>query len=124
MSAARQQLGELGEAIAARWLRRRGWRVLARRYRVGHRDLDLIVSDGTTVAFVEVKARRGTDFGHPVEAVTFRKRRELARSALVWLDRHGRSGEAYRFDVFGILIEGKRVRVRHISDAFRVPFFG
>jgi putative endonuclease len=124
MSRARQQLGELGEALAERWLMRQGWVVRARRYRVGHRDLDLIVSDGATVAFVEVKARRGLAFGHPVEAVTHRKKKELARSALIWIDRNGVSGEVYRFDVMGILIEGKRVRVRHVPDAFRVPFFG
>jgi len=124
MSAARQAFGLLGEAIAERWLVRQGWRVLARRYRVGHRDLDLVVGDGATVAFVEVKARRGGAFGHPVEAVNLRKRKELARSALVWMDRHGRAGEAYRFDVIGVLVEGRRVRVRHVPDAFRVPFFG
>ena len=124
MSAARQAFGLLGEAIAERWLVRQGWRILFRRFRVGHRDLDLVVTDGSTVAFVEVKARRGGAFGHPVEAVNFRKRKELARSALVWIDRHGRDGEAYRFDVVGILVEGRRVRVRHVPDAFRVPFFG
>ena len=110
--------------MAERWLVRQGWRVLARRFRVGHRDLDLVVTDGSTVAFVEVKARRGGAFGHPVEAVNLRKRKELARSALVWVDRHGRAGEAYRFDVIGVLVEGRRVRVRHVPDAFRVPFFG
>ena len=59
MSAARQALGELGERIAERWLRRRGWRVMQRRFRTGHRDIDLVVEREGMVAFVEVKARRG-----------------------------------------------------------------
>lgn len=124
MTAQRQALGHLGEAIAARWFRVRGWRILARRFRAGRRDLDLIAELAGTVAFVEVKARSGLGFGHPVEAVNLKKRKELARAALVWIDRHGRPGSAYRFDVLGVLIEGERVRVRHIPDAFRVPFFG
>lgn len=80
----------------------------------------MVERDGM-VAFVEVKARRGTSFGQPVEAVNWRKQRELARSAHVWIARHGRTDEAYRFDVVGILMDGDRVRVRHVPDAFSLP---
>ena len=118
MSAARQAFGELGERIAERWLRRRGWRVVQRRFRSGHRDIDLVVEQEGVVAFVEVKARRGNSFGDPVEAVDWRKQRELGRSARVWIDRHGRSAEAYRFDVVGVLVSGERVRIRHVANAF------
>lgn len=118
MSAARQQFGELGERIAERWLRRQGWRVVMRRFRSGHRDIDLVVERDGTVAFVEVKARTGHEFGDPVEAVNWRKQRELARSASVWIDRHGRPTDSYRFDVIGVLMEGERVRIRHVPNAF------
>ena len=124
MSAARQALGELGERVAERWLVAHGWSVLARRFRSGHRDVDLVVArrEARTrtrlVAFVEVKARVGDGFGGPVSAVGWRKRRELGRSALVWVDRHGRAGDAYRFDVVGVLVVGRRTRVCHIEDAF------
>jgi putative endonuclease len=118
MSAARQAFGELGERIAERWLRRRGWRVLQRRFRSGHRDIDLVIEQAGVVAFVEVKARQGDRFGDPVEAVNWRKQRELGRSARVWIARHGRSPEAYRFDVVGVLVSGGRVRVRHVANAF------
>lgn len=133
----RQSIGALGERIAARWLERSGWRVLARRFRSGHRDLDLVVRRGSVVAFVEVKARCGVGAEDPVEAVRWRKQRELVRSARAWIDRHGREGETYRFDVLGVLLEppprgsgapsagGRRarplVRVRHVADAFQVP---
>jgi putative endonuclease len=121
MSAARQAFGELGERIAERFLRGRGWRVLQRRFRTGHRDIDLVMEREGVVAFVEVKARRGNGFGGPVEAVGWRKQRELGRSARVWIDRHGRSVEAYRFDVVGILVAGERVRIRHVENAFSLP---
>ena len=118
MSVARQAFGELGERIAERWLRERGWRVVQRRFRTGHRDIDLVVQQEGLVAFVEVKARRGDQFGDPVSAVNWRKQKELGRSARVWIARHGRAGEAYRFDVVGVLVDGTRVRVRHVEGAF------
>ena len=121
MSTATQRLGEQGERIAERWLRARGWRIVDRRWRSGHRDLDLVARQGATVAFVEVKARRKPDFGGPVEAVGWRKRRELQRSALAWIDRHGSPEAVYRFDVIGVLVAGSTVRVRHVADAFAVP---
>ena len=118
MSAARQAFGELGERIAERWLRERGWKLIQRRFRSGHRDIDLVVERDGLVAFVEVKARRGSRFGDPVEAVNWQKQRELGRSARVWIARHGRADEAYRFDVVGVLVEGSQVRVRHVEGAF------
>ena len=120
MSTARQAFGELGERIAERWLRRRGWRVVNRRFRNGRRDIDLVVEREGTVAFVEVKARKGDVFGGPVAAVNWRKQKELAKSALIWIDRHGQPLQNYRFDVFGVLVNGERVRVRHVPDAFSI----
>ena len=118
MSAVTQALGEVGERIAERWLRAHGWRVVQRRFRNGRRDIDLVVERDGTIAFVEVKARKGVGFGGPVEAVGWRKQRELMRSANVWIDRHGRTQEAYRFDIIGVLVDGKRVRIRHVENAF------
>src|ERR1700749_2529502 len=120
MTAARQAFGKLGGRIAERWLRRGGWVVVNRRFRNGRRDIDLVVRREQTVAFVEVKARKGEEFGGPVEAVHWRKQRELKRSARVWIDRHGQPTEDYRFDVVGVLVNGDRVRVRHIPAAFAI----
>jgi putative endonuclease len=118
MTKQRQALGLLGERIAARWMQQHGWCVVAHRFRSGHRDVDLVMRRGRDVAFVEVKARRGDDFGGPLEAVHHRKRRELGRSAQVWMDRFGTEELAYRFDVVGVLISGQKVRVRHVENAF------
>lgn len=118
MTRQRQEFGILGERIAARWFQRAGWRILAHRFRSGHRDLDLIVQRDSVVAFVEVKARHGSLFGSPVESVHIRKQRELSRTAAVWVDRHGQPGLSYQFDVFGVLVASEHVRIRHIPDAF------
>jgi putative endonuclease len=112
-----QQLGDFGERIAERWVVRRGWRVLGRRFRVGHRDLDLIVRRGDTVAFIEVKTRYRDGCGGPLCAVGDRKRRHLWRAATAWIDRHGLCGVEYRFDVIGILVGSGLIRVIHVENA-------
>jgi putative endonuclease len=124
MSAARQELGKVGESIAARWLRRQGWRIVAQRFRSGHRDLDLVVQRDGTVAFVEVKTRRRSGFSDPVESVSWRKRRELIRSAMVWADRFGPPGVCYRFDVVAVIVAANGARVRHVENAFALPETG
>jgi putative endonuclease len=118
------EFGLQGERVAEKWLQSRGWKVLQRRYRSGHRDIDLVAQREDLVVFVEVKARMGSDFGDPVEAVNWKKRGELVRSACTWIDRHGRPGEVYRFDIIGVLVAGDRVRVRHVENAFLVQGFG
>jgi putative endonuclease len=120
MSAHNQRLGQLGERIAERWLVKQGWKIINRRFRNGRRDIDLVAERDATIAFVEVKARKGDAFGDPVEAVHHRKQLELSRSARVWIDRHGRDGEAYQFDVVGVLLAGERVLVKHVPNAFEV----
>jgi putative endonuclease len=120
MTATRQAVGLIGERVAARWLVRRGWTIVAHRFRSGHRDLDLVVRRGDLVAFVEVKTRRRADFADPVEAVGWRKRRELVRSAWVWIEQAGRQGDEYRFDVIGVVLAGSGARIRHVEDAFPV----
>ena len=118
MSAARQTLGLAGERVAARWLRRAGWRVVAHRFRSGRRDIDLVAEREGVVAFVEVKTRRGDRFGDPVEAVDWRKQRQIVRCAAAWLDRRGEPGTAYQFDVVAVLFTPRGVRVRHVPQAF------
>lgn len=124
MSREQQDLGLKGEWIAEKWLLLHGWTILERRFRNGHRDIDLVAAkaeaDGRMVAFVEVKARTSAKFGGPLGAVNWRKQRELYRSACVWLARHPRKGDVYRFDVIGVLISRGRVRVQHVENAFSV----
>jgi putative endonuclease len=72
------------------------------------------------VAFVEVKTRRGDRFGDPVHAVDWRKQRQIARCAASWLDRRGKPGTAYQFDVVGVLFTPRGVRVRHVQQAFQI----
>jgi len=124
MLTARQELGLRGERVAERWLVARGWTVLDRRFRAGHRDLDLVVArwdegtGGRLVAFVEVRTRYSTGQGTPAETVTWRKQRELAIAARAWIALNKRSKDVYRFDVVGVLAAGGRARIQYVPDAF------
>ncbi len=117
-----QALGALGERIAARWLARDGWQVVDRRWRSGRRDLDLVAIRDNVVAFVEVKTRQSTWSGQPVEAVNWRKQRELTRSAQAWMDQRGTllapEDAVFRFDIVGVVASRSQVAVRHVEGAF------
>src|SRR2546422_3214065 len=78
-------------------------------------EVDLIARQGSLVAFIEVKSRRGTAFGSPLEAVTGAKRRELVKAARGWVDRCGRPSDVDRFDCIAIVDR----KVEHLENAFR-----
>ena len=108
----------------------RGWEILDRRFRNGHRDLDLVVGRvedgirGRLIAFVEVRTRFSTDFGTPAETVGWKKQRELVRSARAWIASNKCSGDQYRFDVVGVVVGAERVQIQYIPDAFWLRGFG
>ncbi len=114
-------LGRWGEEQAARYLVRRGWRVLARNFRFGRREVDLVVRKGNVVAFVEVKTRAGSGFGAPQEAITSFKRQEIETVAMHFLRYHGFGNVDVRFDAIGIVLnrETRVLRVEHVPDAWR-----
>jgi len=116
---AESPLGRRGEARAARYLRRRGYRILARGNRLFPGELDLVALDRDTVVFVEVKTRRSAEAGHPVEAVTPAKQRRLTRLAVTFLKRHGLLERPARFDVIAITWpERGRPTIEHFENAF------
>ncbi len=115
----RQRRGLAGEKAAIRFLEARGWRILDHRFRMGRLEIDLVARRGPVVAFVEVKTRRGDAFGSPLEAIGWAKRREISRVASAWMDRRGRAGDVYRFDVIGVMATPCRTRIEHVEDAFR-----
>jgi len=113
-------LGERGEKAAARYLRRKGYRTVAWRERDHLGEIDLVAVDGRTIVFVEVKTRRGTDAGHPADAVTEEKQRRLSRLALAFLKRHGLLEYPARFDVVAVTWpeDARRPTIEHFPAAF------
>jgi putative endonuclease len=118
MTHARQSLGRIGEDLACRELQRRGYAILARRYRRRGGELDIVARDGRTVVFVEVKARAGRAFGEAAEAVTMVKRRRIVQLALDYLTRHGGTDCACRFDVVSIHLGPDEPEIEVYQNAF------
>lgn len=115
----RHRRGLEGEEVAKAYLRSHGWMVVAHRFRLGRLEIDVIARRGSLVSFVEVKTRRGTAFGSPLEAITWTKKREITRVAQGWVERHGRPADAYRFDVIGVTIPWSgEAEIEHVEDAF------
>lgn len=99
----RRTLGAQGEARAAEFLEGEGYRIVARNVRAGGVEIDLIVSRGPWLAFVEVKTRRSDRYGRPEEAVDARKQARLIRGARAWISDHpSRRRRRIRFDVVSI----------------------
>ncbi|MGJ0204906.1 YraN family protein [Leucobacter sp. gxy201] len=110
-----QQVGSLGETIAADFLEEQGYRVLARNWRNRTGELDLVVCTGSTFVAVEVKTRRGSGYGTPLEAITQRKVARLRRLLLDWARDHGHRGAELRVDAIGItLLAGAAPRIDHL----------
>lgn len=116
-----RSLGERGEVAAARLLRRKGYKIIARQDRDRSRgEIDLVAVDGQTVVFVEVKTRRSLDTGHPAEAVHDEKQRRLTRLAVSYLKRHELLEYPARFDVVAVTWpdSARRPTIEHIPNAF------
>lgn len=112
-----RDVGQRGEQLALRYLRRKGYVLLCRNYRYGHYEIDLVMQDGDYTVFVEVKARTdGERFGTPAMAVGREKQRRLLLAAQGYLLEHGCAESFARFDVVEVyLAEGK---IQHIVNAF------
>jgi putative endonuclease len=110
--------GDLGEDIASRYLERSGYEVVERNYRTRRGELDLVARRGDTLIIVEVKLRRGTAYGDPLEAVTPRKQQTIRLMAEEYLSERDPSFEDLRFDVVGILLPAGRPEISHVEGAF------
>ena len=97
------------------WYRLRGWRILGENVWAGGNELDLIVRRGSTLRFVEVKAKTSARFGDPLEMITAEKRQRLRRAAEAWL---GARPELGRLSVGFDVIAVRDGRLQRIPQAF------
>jgi putative endonuclease len=118
-------LGRRGEDAAARFLKKLGYVIVARGHRDNIGEIDLIVVDGRTVVFVEVKTRTSHDAGHPADAVDEKKQQRLTRLALAYLKRHDLLECAARFDVVAVTWPDEKGRpvIEHFENAFQPQGF-
>ena len=118
-----RNLGAWGETVAGAYLRRRGYRLLARNFRCRGGEIDIVARKGRYVAFVEVKLRRSGDFAEAREFVTAKKQARVINAAQLWLLKNPTELQP-RFDVIEVYApEGadtERPKINHIKDAFEL----
>ncbi len=114
-----QAMGLEGEEIACRYLIRKKYDILARRFKMFRGEIDIVARDGETLVFIEVKTRADESHGRPEEAVTPGKQRQIRRIAQGYLVANPSPGVDCRFDVVAILFRGPDdCRLEHFIDAF------
>lgn len=112
-------LGRRGERIAARMLKRLGYRIVACNYQCPAGEIDIIALDQETVVFVEVKTRSSSDVAYPEAHVNQPKRRQLTRVARMFLAANSSQDPPCRFDVVAVVVnERGKPSVEHFVNAF------
>jgi putative endonuclease len=115
----RHPAGEAAEALAARFLKKNGCKILQRNYATPAGEIDLIALDAGVVVFVEVRGRSSDEFGSPETSVNLAKQKRMGRVALDFCRRHNLHDAACRFDVVSVRNPGSaRPAVEHFEDAF------
>lgn len=109
--------GQAIEQLAAQWLQQQGLRLIASNHHVKGGELDLIMQDADILVFVEVKHRKSSRFGHPLESVTVQKQQRLIRAARLYLSSM-RHPSACRFDVIAMTGTPPQVEVEWVKAAF------
>lgn len=113
-------IGPYGEDIAVSFLKTRGYEIVARNYRKKYGEIDIIAENDGEIVFIEVKTRKSNLFGSPFEAVDLRKQQKMSRVALAYLNNHGLSDRAARFDVVAVRLDARQPEVEVVKDAFEL----
>ncbi|MEA3459369.1 MAG: YraN family protein [Chloroflexota bacterium] len=118
MRRTRRELGQLGEELAARYLRGQGYLIREQNWRCPLGEMDIVAEDGDCLAFVEVRTRRGRELGTPEESITQAKQTRLIELAQTYLQEHDWPGD-WRIDVLAVEMspQGGLRRVNLIKNA-------
>ena len=111
------EVGKLGEEVAAQYLMRKGYDIVERNWRNIHTEIDIIAKKGKELVIVEVKARQSDEYGDPDMAVTRQKQSRLISAANAYIFQNGLDVST-RFDIISIIFRDGEPVVNHIEDAF------
>lgn len=119
----RKGLGDWGEKRAAAYLERRGYRILASKYRCQWGEVDIVAEYAGCLVFVEVRTRSGDSFGTPAESVTPQKQERLVATAETYLQALETPPQDWRIDLITINFAGDRghPRLEHLKNAVEHP---
>lgn len=114
----RNRTGKWGETLARLKLLLLGYRIIETNYRTKGGEIDIVAKERGELIFIEVKTKRGEDYGPPEEAVDHRKREKLSQLAMTYIAEKNLFDMPARFDVVAVDLTGLRPKVRVIKDAF------
>jgi len=115
-----QKFGTQSEALAAQYLKLKGYRILESNYRNRIGEIDIIAKEGTSLVFVEVKARKTERYGSPKNAVTEAKQLKISKTALAYLKETGQLNHKARFDVVAIDARYSPPDIEVVKNAFQL----
>ncbi len=120
MKTGNKKLGDLAEKLAVKFLKRRGYEILAKKYRGAGGEIDIVAREKGSLVFVEVRSKSGLDFGLPYETINYEKRKRLERVAVEFQKRFKLIDRDSRFDCVSVLFDEnfKALKVDLIKDAF------
>lgn len=116
------ELGIKGEQAAASFMKRKGYKVLKRNWRMHRYEIDIVAEDDEYIIFVEVKTRTSRDWGNPEDFISKSKIKRIVEAADLYLQINDIDKPA-RFDIISALWNGKTFEIDHIDDAFMSPVF-
>jgi len=115
----RQEVGKLGEKLAQKFLKKRGYHICETNFRYREGEIDIIAQQKDYLAFIEVRTKSNLDFGTPEESITRNKKEKLIASALTYIQTHRNLPPLWRIDVVAIEVDqkGKVKRIELIENA-------
>lgn len=118
----KKEIGEYGEGLAIRFLKRNGYRILEKNYRFPMGEIDIIASDKDTLVFIEVKTKKFDPYIPPEISVNRKKQEKIIKGALCYIKDKEKDFDRYRFDVVAINLfdNGKEREIKLFRDAFHL----
>src|SRR5574344_599536 len=115
-------LGFNGEQIAAEYMESRGFKILHRNWRSGHKELDMVTTKDNQLVVIEVKTRYSDIYGQPQDAVDARKIRKIVSATDSYIKLFS-IDMPVRFDIITIILGERESQIEHIEDAFFSPIW-
>ena len=118
----RKELGAKGEKLAARFLKRKGYKIIQRNYRCKLGEVDIVAEQDKTLVFVEVRTQQTEKFGPPQYSINSAKRSHISRVALFYIKEKRLVEQSCRFDVIAITFPSgsRKPNIEHIENAFEL----
>ncbi len=113
-------LGKLGEDLAAKFLQEKGFQIIERNWRFQKKELDIIAYHDNFLVVIEVKSRSTDYFEHPADAITLKKIKFIVRATDAYVEQKGIENEV-RFDVVSVIKKEEKYEIEHIENAFIAP---